>query len=1015
MIGRLRFAMSWQRLAPRIVLAAVMVMFATAAHPQSHKTRSAKSAATSHIVADDPLPTPLMRPASPVATPGASATQSIAAQSPSSVAVGSAAPAPTSVPTAPVKPVSFDGSVGVVELKYNLTAFKPEPPHASAGDEHWYVFTAVNNASRPTFRVLQAGQPPGMGHGLLPPSRRPALLQVTSTDPAVTIESANDYGRRTYRIGLPAGGSVALAVRVSGADDPPSLLAWTEPALAAHNRWMAVFIATVAGLIAAAAAISGGLAFMSHHAPPRWATWMLLSLLLMRLSAIGVFDGSLVTPVGGPYGLRALFAGLAMAAGLKLVDTLLPLRAVWPRFEKHWVWALYALIAMSVLAYLGVPLTAAIIGSFSVPTAMAVAVYVMYWARKGSHAARALAPGAIMFALYCGVAGFAALGGFGANPLAPDIAGGFLATSAVLLILALVAGEGVGLMAFMRATPAGGASAVPAVPHAAIEAIDASFQGVFEIDFKNDSVVLSRETAVLLGLARRIHTWHTGVWLARLHPEDRPIYEKAIADFCRQTDYAFRIEFRARGEDGQYLWFELRAATRGRGGSGAARCVGLLADVTMRKEAEVAAMDRTLRDALTGLGNRVALMEALDTLGPRLKTIRYGLVDIDGFKALRAAEGDGACDELLSRLGERLNKRFRGKAQMFRVGSDSFALLVFDAKGDPADLGSELMQLMAEPYRIDGRSLRAPVSAGVVDGRSVRDPFSLINAGAVALRLARFQGGARAQVYAPGQEAMAPADALGIEDELRRALDAEEVELCYQPVIRLSDRTLAGFEARARWRHPMRGAIAPCELIAHSDDVALVQSLGRYVLARAAGHLAEWQRYFPLSEALFLQVTPIRRQWQDASFDTFIAEQIRQGELAPQSLVLSVAEDLLTEDPRWNRLRDAGAGIAVICYNSGGVPLKGIENLPYDTVRLDRGFVIRDGDRDRTVKMLTESIGTHTRLIADGIDSEDDAARMADAGIALGQGFLFAEPLSLEETLNFIAQNFRAADSEIRG
>lgn len=1013
MTGRLRFAMFGQRLASRIVLATVMVMFATAAHPQAHKSRAAKNVVARQPAVEETLPLPLMRPVTAVAPPSVST--STAGTVSGSAQMGAAAPAAVaSVAAVPPKPVSFDGSVGVVELKYNLAAFKPEGTKSGSEKDHWYVFTAVNASARPVFRALQAGQPPGTGHGLLPHSQRPALLQVTSTDPAVTIESANDYGRRTFRIGLPAGGTVALAVRMNGADDPPSLLAWTEPALAAHNRWMAVFIATVAGLIAAAAAIAGGLAFMSHHAPPRWATWMLLSLLLMRLAAIGLFDGSLVTPVGGPYGLKALFAGLAMAAGLKLVDTLLPLRAVWPRFERHWVWALYGLIAMSVLAYLGVPLAAAIIGSFSVPTAIAVAAYVIYWARKGSHAARALAPGAIMFALYCVVAGFAALGGFGANPLAPDIAGGFLATSAVLLILALVAGEGVGLMAFMRTAPAGGQSAAPAVPHAAIEAIDASFQGVFEIDFSNDSVVLSRESAVLLGLARRIHTWHTGVWLARLHPEDRPIYEKAIADFCRQTDYAFRIEFRARDEDGQYLWFELRAATRGRGTGGAERCVGLLADVTMRKEAEVAAMDRTLRDALTGQGNRVALMEALDTLGPRLKTIRYVLIDIDGYKALRAAEGDGACDELLSRLAERLSKRFRGKAQLFRVGSDSFALLVFDAKGDPAELGSELMHLCAEPYRIDGRSLRAAVSAGVVDGRSVRDPFSLINAGAVALRLARFQGGARFQVYGPGQEAMAPADALGIEDELRRALEADEIELCYQPVVRLTDRTLAGFEARARWRHPMRGAIAPCELIAHSEDTALVQALGRYVLARAAGHLAEWQRYFPLSEALFVQVTPMRRQWQDASFDSFVADLIRQGELATQSLVLGVAEDLLTDIPRWDGLRMAGAGLEVICYNSGGVPLKGIENLPYDMVRLDRGFVIRDGGSDDTVKRLVTGVGQRKRLIADGIDCEDDAARMADAGVVLGQGFLFAEPLSLEETLNFIAQNFRAADSEIR-
>lgn len=995
-------------------MAAAVLMLAPAAYPRSHHSKVVKASPTPVVVADENLPMPQTRPAaapSPAAPNAAPNAGGNTAQATPTEAGPQAAPAAPAQP----QPVSFDGAVGVIELKYRLTAYHPEGAKAAeAGKDRWYVFTAVNASNRPVFRVLQAGQPPGMGYTLLPHPLRPAILQISSPNPVVSIENVRDYGRRTYRIGLPAQSSAVLAVRMSGAEDPPSLMSWTEPALSAHNRWMAIFIATVAGLVAAAAAIAGGLAFMSHHAPPRWATLMLLSLLLMRLTSIGLFDGSLITPIGGPYGLKALFGGLAMAAGLRLVDTLLPLRAVWPRFERHWIWALYALVAMSLAAYLGLPLATAIIGTFAVPTAMGVAVYVVYWAGKGSHAARALAPSAIMFALYNLVAGYAALGGFGANPLAPDIAGGFLATGAVLLILALVAGEGVGLMAFMRHGPS--ASPAPVVPHAAIEAIDASFQGVFEIDFKNDSVVLSRETAVLLGLGRRIHTWHTGVWLARLHPEDRPIYEKAIADFCRQTDYAFRIEFRARDEDGRYLWFELRAATKGNGAAGAERCVGLLADVTMRKEAEAAAMDRTLRDALTGLGNRVALMEALDTLGPRLKSIRYGLVDIDGFKSLRATEGDGACDELLSRLGERLAKRFHGKAQIFRVGGDSFALLMNDARGATADLGAELVQLCAEPYRIDGRSLRAPVSVGLVDGRSVRDPFNLINAGAVALRLAHFQGGNRAQVYAPGLEAMAPADAAGIEDEMRRALEGDEIELCYQPIIRLADRTLAGFEAKARWRHPTLGAAAPCDLIAHSADAALVQALGRFVLARAAGHLAEWQRYFPLSEALFVQVTPMRRQWQEADFDAFVAAQIRQGELAPRSLLMGAAEDVLaaSDAARWSGLRAAGAGLTAICYNCGKAPLQGLNGVPYDSVKLDRSFVIRDGSGDASVATQLTGVAAKHRLIADGIESEEDAARMAGLGVTLGQGFLFAEPLSLEETLNFIAQHFRAGDSEIR-
>jgi PAS domain S-box-containing protein len=135
------------------------------------------------------------------------------------------------------------------------------------------------------------------------------------------------------------------------------------------------------------------------------------------------------------------------------------------------------------------------------------------------------------------------------------------------------------------------------VPHPALEAIGASHQGVFELDFADEAVVLSGEAAALLGLdaGRMAHV----LWVARVHPEDRTVYEQAISDFRAQSGLAFRIEFRVRAEDGAHLWFELRATMKGPENRAAERCVGLLADITIRKDAEAAMMDRTLRDPLT--------------------------------------------------------------------------------------------------------------------------------------------------------------------------------------------------------------------------------------------------------------------------------------------------------------------------------------------------------------------------------------------------------------------------------
>lgn len=1004
------------------VLSALVASSFSAADARSHARVKAhdKPAAAQSAPQPEPsvLPPPQPRPdasgPASAGTPPQSASQS-GVRNP--VAVPATAPA---VPAEPHK-VAFDAGAGVMELRDTLSAYHPAG-NAGAEKGVWYIFAATNASARPVFRVLQAGQVPGGGFGLLPHSARPAVLQVSSNNPAVSIENTRGYGKRAYRIGIPAQSSAVLAVRIEGASEPPSLLSWTEPALAAHNRWMAIFVATVAGLIAAAAAIAAGLTFMSHQSAPRWAAMTLFTLLMMRLADIGLFDGSLITPVGGPYGLITLFSGLSLAAGLKLIDTLLPFRAIWPRRDRQFVWLLRALVCIAVLAYLGVPFMSALVDLVSLFLSIAVSAYVVYWWRKGSHSARALAPSTIMFTLFVLMAFFAAFGGFGANPLSPDIAGGFLATGSVLLILALVAGEGVGLMAFARHMSGGTAAMGIPVPHAALEAIGASFQGVFEIDLKNDAVVLSREAATLLGLSRRVHNWHTGVWLARLHPEDRPVYEQAIVEFAREADYAFRIEFRARDEEGRYLWFELRATTKGQSGaaSGGAveRIVGLIADVTMRKEAEAAAVDRTLRDTLTGLGNRVAMMEALDALAPRLKSVRYAQIDIDGFKALRAAEGDGACDEVIARLGERLIKRYGETAQLFRIGGDVFAVLC-EARGAPLTLGNELIDMCAEGYRIDGRMIHAPVSVGIAEGRSARDPLNLINQASVALRLARFQGGACAQIYAQGMERMAPADAGAFEEELRTAIEAGEIEIAYQPLIRLADRSVAGFEARARWRHATKGLIAPCELIAHSEDDALIAALGRFVLKETAAKLAEWQRYFPLSEPLFAVVVPLRRQWADSSLSGYLSALLRESEVAHGSLVLAAAEETLAAHPaeRFAHVRQTGVALAALCYNTGKAALAGLDNVPLDMVRIDRSYLIRHaGEETAADKRLTELMATagakKLRILADGVESEDDAARLADMGCHIAEGFLFAEPLSAEDALKCIAEKFRPADSE---
>jgi diguanylate cyclase (GGDEF)-like protein/PAS domain S-box-containing protein len=917
----------------------------------------------------------------------------------------------------------------VIELKGNLKPYTaPDAGPKEKGS--WYSFAAVNLDNRPATRVLQAGQPPRGGLHLLPPSQRPTILRVVSLTPGVQVVSTNAYGRKSYVLTLPPSSKVSVAVRMVGLDDPPSLLAWTDTGATKHKTQMAIFIAAVAGLVAAAAVIAAGLGVMTHHWAPRWAAAALISMLMARLGAIGMFDGSIVTSVGGPYGLTAAFGGLALAASIRFVDLVVPLHEVFPLMARYLRHAVIAVLILSGLAYIGAPVATVLMNVVLFATPLAIFAYLVHRDRLGSRPARVLQPAAGLFAMSSIATAFAALGGFGSASIVPDLAGGFVAAGAIMLALAVTAGEGITVVPW-RHHPAAPAP-VPApppqvkvvvkevvkevvrdadVPHAALEAIDASRQGVFELDLINDFAILSLEAGSLIGLGEgRLSHYR---WIELIHPDDRGVYEQAVGEFRKQSGLAFRIEFRVQAEDGRYLWLELRATMKGPDGDAAERCVGLLADVTTRKEAEVAALDRSLGDPLTGLGNRVALVEELEGLGTQLRQAMFAVLDVDRFKAIHASLGDAGGDEVLLQIADRLRRRYDGFAQIFRTGGDGFAVLLPHPADKPEAVGAGLVQLCSAAHVCDGRSVFAPVSVGVALGREAKNSIDLMKNAELALARAKRDGGDCSRVFTLDMETNAPADPVALEADLRRALSEGEIEVFYQPIIRLADRTVAGFEALLRWRHPTKGMIEPANFIAHSEETGIIIGLGRLALDRAAADLAEWQRYFPLPEPLFVSVNLSRRQLRDGELMHRLQHVIAETGLAPGSFKLEMTESTIATDADARalagRIRELGAGLAIDDFGTGMSSLSQFADLPFDTVKIDKSFLSGTTESSSVVLASIVSL-THElkrAVIIEGVETEADAARVAELGCEYAQGFLFSGAVNARDAMTIIAKGFR--------
>jgi diguanylate cyclase (GGDEF)-like protein len=941
-----------------------------------------------------------------------------------------AAPAPKPAPQA-----NFGSSENMIQLGGSL-----KPYHAPGGKEAdgsvWYMIPVSNDSVRPAIRVLVAAQPPGIALHFLPRHSRPAILAVASSDSGTVVETATAYGHRAWRVIIPPVSTVGLALRVGYADSPPTIQAWTEPALAAHNRQLAIFITAVGALIAAAALITGGLAVLIGHAAPRWVALTLFLLLFSWLAGTGMFDASLATGIGGPYGLVAFLTALALAAGARLANAITPIRDVWPAHEKHFRYGVWGLMVLGLAAYLGLPGATLLSDIVIVAGSTGIAVYLILCGRRGFKAAQVVAPSAAAFALVALGAAVVALGGLGQNLTGPAATGGFAAAGAILLALAVIASEEIAVLPFLHGSytarlleaQAPIEAPDPSAPYAnlALAAIGAAHQGVFDLDFRSQLLTLSADAAQMVGLSAHQLTLSHSDWVAHIHPEDREVYNNALEEYRHRYGLAFRLEFRARGQSGPYRWLELRA-TIVTEADVPSDCLGLLSDISQHKEAEFAAQEADAarlreaalpRDRLTGLGNRVALMEALEALGAGFERCLLALLDIDRFKAVHASLGDEGADRVLQMTAERL-KGLGEPAQLFRVGGDSFAFLFADPRRAPQAVGNAMAEASAAPYAVGERQVFAPCSIGLAGGGQSEDPLALIKNAELALIAAKRQGGASARLYSAEMENLAPGDSVALESDLRQALSEGQLALHYQPIIRFTDRSVAGFEALLRWQHPVKGLIVPGDFIAHSEETGLIVALGRFALEQASADLAHWQRYFPITPPLFVSVNLSRRQLRDAGFEALLKSVLSSSGIAEGTLNLEVTESTVAAEdrqPMLERIRAAGAGLSIDDFGTGASTLSQLRNLPFDTVKIDKSFLARHGGTDidtdgevvlSGVVAMAHDLGR--AVVVEGVESEADAVFLAKLGCEFGQGYHFSQPLTGSEVLDYIARHYSTA------
>jgi diguanylate cyclase (GGDEF)-like protein len=767
-------------------------------------------------------------------------------------------------------------------------------------------------------------------------------------------------------------------------------------------------------------AFAAGAAVLSSRIFPRWAALFLLAILIAQLTVTGVFDGSGLTALSGPYALFSFGLAFAIAAAIRLADYVAPFEAFHPQAAKWRDGAALAVVAIGVAAYAGAPLAGLLLRLLALAGAAAVAGYFAHCGRIGIAAARRLAPAATIFALVTAAAALNGLGFFGVNLVATSAIGGFSAAGALLVAIATavpVEHSVERLREFRAAHKDDDTQAI--ITDEAFEqvrdlaAVAASHQGVFDFDFETGLLSLSAEGASLLGLAPGPVELTRETWLARIHPDDRSVYEQALATYRRHPGMAFRVEFRVRAPGRRTQWCELRATMTGEAAE-AERCLGLIADVTQRKSLASAEAPDFI-DALTGLGNRAALQARLEAIGKELKTAALAVFDLDRFKKVNESLGRDGADVALAAFVERLEDRFvnersMGRMTFFRVGGDMFAALAFDI-GDLAGFGRNVLGVMAAPFTIAEREVYLVASVGVASGGDAEDGSDLLAQAELAMVEAKRQGGGRVALYSNRVSTAAARDPVALETDLRRALERGEIEVHYQPIVRLADGEVAGFEALLRWRHPERGLIEPEGFIPYAEESGLILPLGRFALERAIRDLAQWQKLFPAKPPLFVSVNVAWRQIADPAFADEFGSLLAAADIARRSLKLEITESAVMSgagraEAALTRLRDLGAGLAVDDFGTGHSSLSHLRRFPFESIKIDKSFVTEAHERSGAAilgSIVTLAHELKLAVVAEGVESERDAARLREMGCEFGQGFLFGTAIPAADVASFIS------------
>jgi len=451
--------------------------------------------------------------------------------------------------------------------------------------------------------------------------------------------------------------------------------------------------------------------------------------------------------------------------------------------------------------------------------------------------------------------------------------------------------------------------------------------------------------------------------------------------------------------------------------------IGVSVDISERKALEEQLLHQAFHDALTGLPNRNLFLDrtrhALALSGRFGQMVAVLFIDLDNFKIVNDSLGHAIGDQLLIVTGERITSCLRDGDTAARLGGDEFAILLENLSSieDARSVARRLLDVLQRPLHLDGHEMFVTPSIGIAVGSTDSDlAEDLLRDADVAMYTAKRNGRARFEIFEPEMGSIAR-QRMELEHDLRRALDRDDLELHYQPVVSLCDGSLTGFEALLRWQHPTRGWISPTVFVPVAEETGLIVPVGSWALREACRQLVAWQQQSSVAREISVSVNLSGRQFKEPGLVDEVAMILDETGLAPERLNLEITETIMMADEAGTsailrQFEQLGVTLAIDDFGTGYSSLGTLRNFPVNTLKIDRSFVdglgAESDDSVIVAGVVGLAHGLGLRVVAEGVETPDQLARLRELGCDLGQGYHFSRPLPAAAVMALLAAHDRS-------